>query len=204
MELEKISSRIKIFLEKTGVVHLQIFDDMASHRNFRLNSGYRAIAHKKLADSRPIRTVSLLLLMAFLISSVLNGLAWAAHFRAQGKGYTSRSWRESQIMQKVKDMPPGIYIYSNMPDAIIVLTGRFACGLPQKLDPITLKHNSNLTAQLALIREGARGHKTLLVWVRLSAMRWYLPSEMDLSKALALTLIENAPEESIYEITGSD
>ncbi len=164
--------------------------------------GYRAMAHKKSADSLVVRTVTLLLLAAFLTSSILNGLSWAAQFRSHGKGYTSISWRQSQIMQKVKALPPGVHIYSNVPDAIIILTGRFANGLPQKIDPITLKLNGNLTSQLSLIREEAKGHKTLLVWIRLSELRWYLPSEADLSNALALTLIENAPEGSIYAIAG--
>ena len=115
-----------------------------------------------------------------------------------GIGFGSRGWSQSEIIQKVRDLPPGIEIYTNGADALYLLAGRAARSLPPKVLPGTRQENARFESELGEMREMLREHRALLVWLDGITWRRYLPSEHELTERLRLRQYERVSDGAIY------
>lgn len=81
------------------------------------------------------------LLAATSIGFSANTLAQAMleYREAAGLGYGSWRWRDSQVMEALKDLPPEITIYTNSPPAVYFGARRPSLPVPTPIDP---GHNS--------------------------------------------------------------
>jgi hypothetical protein len=134
-----------------------------------------------------IRIALVLAAIALLGSYSFRAASWFTRTQRDGQGYASRAWKESETIQRVKDLPPGIPIYSNAYDAIHYLTGRPAILIPEKVVFVTGQPNRNYEAELEKMGTTLRIKKGVLVYFNTLPERWYLPAESELRTRLSLT-----------------
>ncbi len=148
------------------------------------------------ARTRLLRVATLAFCVAFAASYSIRGAVWVMNSHSRGLGYASRMWRQSETITMVKALPPDIWVYSNIPEVIYLLTGRPSGSLPGKTE-------SEYRSELARIDRRLRNREVLLVYFREVPGRdfpgrGYLPSEQELKAALPLKLIDEGPDGAIY------
>lgn len=116
----------------------------------------------------------------FIIAGVIlfgfycsRSYSWVLKASRQGWGYSNKVWRNSQTIQAVKKLPPGVIIYSNAPDAIYILTGRVAYYIPCYAYPVNNRPNDRFLDQMVEVRN-IKGEKYLVYFY--NKRRWYLPN----------------------------
>ena len=57
--------------------------------------------------------------------------------RRDGAGYTSRAWRTSPLLAKVRTLDDDARVYTNGMIAVAFLTGRWHRGVPEPVDRLT-------------------------------------------------------------------
>lgn len=62
-----------------------------------------------------------------------NSLATARDLHENGRGYTSKVWLTSPVLEEVRKLPPGIPLISNQPAPVFFLTGRPAYDMISSL-----------------------------------------------------------------------
>jgi hypothetical protein len=129
----------------------------------------------------------------------LTGTAlWAIGSRIDEMGYASRLWRESPLVAEIRALRDDVRVFSNVPDALYVLTGRPARLVPLKTDPFTRRANERFTDDLDLLGRELRGRAGVVVYFRWVRWRWYLPSERELVERLRLVTITRARDGALY------
>ncbi len=104
-------------------------------------------------------SVSILLLSA---SSLIPAMQNYHH--AAGLGYGSWRWRDAEVMQMIKELPPEVIVYSNSPPAVYFGTnGRPSLPIPTSVDPGDNEPRENYQADLALMREKIFAGEAVLV-----------------------------------------
>jgi hypothetical protein len=146
---------------------------------------------------RPLVGALVLMLIA---SQSARTLIWAVEARSQGLGYASISWRQSPTVRKVKELDLAAPIYSNGADAILVLTGRKAKSLPEKLHRLSGKKPSAevFKAQMEAVGADLLVNGGVIVLFDQIDWRYYLPSEKELLTELPLQLTANLEDGRIY------
>lgn len=129
-----------------------------------------------------------------------QGTSWLLFSYNHGIGYSSRSWKESKLMARVKALEPRTSVFTNAPDAIYLLTGRPAYILPRKVNPATGKPNGDYPTQLVAIRDQLGKRNGVLVYFQSITWRWYLPSENELRGELGLSVLAREEDGSIYQV----
>jgi hypothetical protein len=98
----------------------------------------------------------------FLLFSAKDGLAAVRQLSTQGQGFAHQGFRQSQIIQAVRNLPE-IILYSNKPTAIYLLTGRNAYIIPTPTDSATGLDRSNYAADRDLIQQRVKQGQALLI-----------------------------------------
>lgn len=169
-------------------------------------SGLIIVLHLIDALLRSVRGTRLLeaaivsVCLFFTLSYLGSGAIWAMRSHRDGRGYASRSWQQSEIIARVRSQPEGTLIYSNGPDAIHILTGRYARGLPARFNPGTRSVYDTHTARLDSIRDELAEHGGVLVYFNTITHRDYLPSEHELKEAMPLVAVASEGDGSIYRV----
>jgi len=128
-------------------------------------------------------------------SSLLNTVPWALRVRQRGMGFVSPSWRRSETIAKVADLPPRIPIYSNRSDAIYILTGRPGCDIPKSAA------SEEAQERLTEMRERLQaGNGVVVFFARVD--RPYLLSEEELREKVPLRRIFRGEDGTIYRWDG--
>jgi hypothetical protein len=116
-----------------------------------------------------------------------------------GIGYSSRSWKQSSLLDRVRSLDARISLVSNAPDVVYLLTGRAASMIPSKINPTTRKENEAYPSELDAVRNQLRQQNGVLVFFKTITWRWYLPSEEELKGALGLQVVAEERDGSIYQ-----
>ena len=154
-----------------------------------------------LTENRRVMRPAIIALCALLaLSYSISAVAWSVNNHNTGGGYASKAWRQSELLDQIKGMPPNTVIFSNGADAIYWLTGRTAYGLPAKKDINTQSVYENYPAGLASVGDRLKKDDGILVYFDLITWRDYLPSEDELTQALPLKLIKKTGAGAIYRI----
>jgi hypothetical protein len=119
---------------------------------------------------------------------------------AESLGYNSTGWRESTLMEAIRQLPTTPWIYSNRADAIVACTGRRAIQLPRRHDPTQLRPNPDLPAELATILENVRQRWAYVVILRRKGPE-FLVDETELRALGQLRLIGRYRQGAIYRFT---
>jgi hypothetical protein len=120
--------------------------------------------------SRALERTSIWYTFVFLaaLSITVNGaraLSVAVALHNNGRGYTSRSWENSQVISYLSELRDTRKIYSNEPLALGFLAGKKAITTPEKVSKFTRKVNGNYEEQLNRIFGECREGKVLVAYV---------------------------------------
>jgi 4-amino-4-deoxy-L-arabinose transferase-like glycosyltransferase len=77
-----------------------------------------------------------LVLCLITLSTLPQSVGFVEQMHQGGQGYTSRKWRQSELLGEVNKLPPSLDLVSNDPVAILFWTGRAAHPLPLLEDPV--------------------------------------------------------------------
>lgn len=148
---------------------------------------------------RNIRIIIILTCIGLAILYSLNAKKCIIDIYENGIGYAHKMWKKSKIIQEVKNLPPEITIYTNVPEAVYFLTGRNALRFPLKLDPYSLKINSKYSYEVVKIKEKLKNKGAVLVYLN-NIDRHYLLSKNELEKQLSVNVFTKVADGEIYGI----
>ena len=158
--------------------------------------GYRAAGAGSGVRSRgAVLTGAALLLV---VVGAGRALPWLAERHADGLGYASQAWVQSETIQLVRSLPAGTRIFSNASDAVYILTGRPGYPIPPKSSVETGIINEGFAGQMATVEAVMKRYSEVLVYLRPANWRWNLPSEGELVGMLGLTLVVEGGDGAIY------
>ncbi|MEK6590907.1 MAG: hypothetical protein AABZ11_09545 [Nitrospinota bacterium] len=147
-----------------------------------------------------LKSILLLTGIAFSGSYLVRGTWWIIHTSRDGQGYASKAWHHSEIIKKIRNLPSEIPIFTNLPDAVYILTGRSTFMIPDKVNPESRQTNNNYLSEIDRMREWLKNKDGVLIYFN-TIQRWYLPQENELKEQLQLLLIEKKTDGSIYKIS---
>jgi len=136
----------------------------------------------------------------FVLSYLGRGATRVILNHTNGIGYASKVWKQSVLVQRVRDLPAEVPVYSNGSDVLYLLTERPIHGLPIKVNPVTGELNTTYIGQVAAMGERLRTENGVLAYFDRITWRWYLPSEEELIELLPLKKVVEAQDGSIYRI----
>ena len=116
-----------------------------------------------------------LVLAAFLARQARQNVSENILGRNDAEGFSSRTWRQSRVIDRVAKLPPQTPVYSNWPEAIYLVSRRTTCVVPFKADPYTRADRPELDADLKALGQSLQTNGGVLVWFT-EGGRWYLPS----------------------------
>jgi hypothetical protein len=142
-----------------------------------------------------------LLAIAFTLAHARDTSQWIrARAAAGGTGFGSLTWRESETMRQLKDLPADAVVYSNARDAIYLLTGRSTRWLPAWADAETRLPRPAYAAELAEVSAALRAQGARLVWFDPVGWRWYLPSRAQLEPILPIHRVTQLRDGEIWSL----
>jgi hypothetical protein len=109
---------------------------------------------------------------------------------ADGQGFASRAWQESELIGFVNFLRPGAPLYSNEIDAIYLLTGRPAALVPIRWDPARDAPATGYQASLETMRSRLKdGRGALILFNTMEKQESFLATVEDLTAGLTPVLI---------------
>ncbi len=127
-----------------------------------------------------------------------NAISIASYLHENGSGYTSQTWKHSEILFYLSEVRDGSEIYSNGADIIRFLTGRQAVMIPQKIFPRTRRSNENYEEQVSQMVRECREGRALFVYLNNVTWRWYLPSIKEVESIAKLPVLRRMQDGVIY------
>ncbi len=116
---------------------------------------------------------------------------------AEGLGFNSVFWRASPTLAQVRDLPAGISIYANAPEAIAIHTGRAAARIPRREDATTRRANPLFAAEMATMRSFVIDqHGVVVYFTRIE--RRAPPTEEEIRDLLSLHVLVVTSDGRIY------
>ena len=149
-------------------------------------------------DSRIAWNAFILLLLLSIAISGTQAVAEASDIHRNGRGYTSRQFRDSRTIAAVISLPQDMEIYSNGRDAIQFLTGRAVTSIPLVAHPGTLQPNERFEEELQLVCRKVRKGEGMVVFLNSIVWRWYLPTQEELESACGLPVLARLDDGAIY------
>jgi hypothetical protein len=122
-----------------------------------------------------------------------------------GRAFTSRRWKTSSTIARVKTFPQSALVYSNDPSIIYVNTGRPALRLPRKYDK---KHSRDRSApklsekyfsELKEMKERLVLKEGYIVFFG-KRDRWFQIPRSEFQKRLPIQIMEELSDGVIYQI----
>lgn len=161
------------------------------------------LVHVSVVRQRPgWHGASLLFVVLAVGLTMMNSVRaakWVTERFHDGVGYASRAWQTSELVTRVKRLPPEIPIYSNGNDALAFLTGRDVRSIPRKFDPVLGKPDPSFHADIESMKTDLLERDGVLVYFDTVTWRWYLPPASDLAQELSLHVKETAADGVIYQ-----
>jgi len=142
---------------------------------------------------------------ALLVAQVVGGLAWTAGGLSDAgvrrRGYAARAWRESAIVARLRSGDRDAALYTNGFDALFLLTGWAGRPIPALRDYLTDRPNPRYDEQLAAMRGDLERTGGVLVYFdAVTARRSFLPSKVELERALPLEVVATDPVGTMYRL----
>jgi hypothetical protein len=118
-------------------------------------------------------------------------------FRENGKGFTGKSWEESQTVASTRNAPAESVIYSNQGLALHWLTGKPIYEIPEKMDVVRNEERANYKSELDLMKERLINPGSFIVWFTPSA----LPDSVLKEIGVSLEEFKIFPDATLYATT---
>ncbi len=131
-------------------------------------------------------------ILGFIGLSAFKGVRTAYSSQFEGKGFSNRGWRETEVIQWIKAMPDEIPIYTNELDALYLLTKRVAYQIPIKWDPVSATMREDYEHQLTVMRARMHSENGILVlFPTLKQQLSIFPHEEELADGLSIIVQSN-------------
>jgi Dolichyl-phosphate-mannose-protein mannosyltransferase len=158
-------------------------------------------AHRLVTDSQRRLGARLLIIIAgmwFAVAQLLRVVPWVFEVHRNGQGYASAVWQQSEILARVRALPPATRIFSNGDDAIYLLTGRLAERLPERASLATTEVNGRYEADLSRLRtQLIESHGVIVYFSRIN-WRPQLASATELQSTVSLRMLYAAADGAVY------
>jgi hypothetical protein len=115
--------------------------------------------------------------------------------------FSGPQWSQSELINKLKELPPAYRIYSNGPDVIYFLTGMLVYSTPDEILSNKNVPNPYLPVELKDMSVNFNKGKFVLVWFDTITFRNYLLPKQVLVSELMLTLFYKGSDGTIYTST---
>jgi len=142
------------------------------------------------------------LLIVIALTQLINGVVWLRYSYFNGIGFAIERWRNSELLNFVKDGQVPKLIFSNAPDFIYTFTGKRASLIPRKVNANTMLLNQYYSAEIAGMEEELRKNQGIVIYFDADARLWYLPSKKELETKLPLQVLKTASDGTVYGING--
>lgn len=143
-------------------------------------------------------------LIVISMAQMINGVVWLRQSYDNGIGFAIDRWRNSELLNLVKNGQAPTLIYSNAPDFIYTLTGRRAAMIPRKVIPtkslLNSPPNQNYDAEMASMREELKKRQGIVIYFDAEDRLWFLPSQSELEQELPLRVLKTATEGTLYSL----
>jgi hypothetical protein len=120
-----------------------------------------------------IAWVLLLFLMPIVLRNGQVTARSAVETRANGIGYSGRTWRSSPTLAATRSLAPTLRMYSNVAEGIEFATGRQTGFLPRRWDPTSLRPNRSLAVELQEMCQQCAGGQAVVVYLYYVPGRWH-------------------------------
>ncbi len=149
---------------------------------------------------REIRVLVLIVSLLILALSTFNFQQSITELREiDGLGYASWRWRQAEVLQIIKELPPEMAIYTNSPPAIYHVTGRASRVIPTPVNPTSRQPRENYERSLAEMRAELLAGRAVLVLFDTSGIEDAFGDEIALQFD-GLTLLVKAQGHVLYGI----
>jgi hypothetical protein len=135
-------------------------------------------------------------LLIVTIGAVRTG-TWLSQNARDGIGFSSTTWRESETLRLVRDLPVDVALFSNAPEPIYLYTGREATPFPRPRQAMSGGDNPAFAAELADMGTTLAQGRGIAVYFRTLPRRTALPEGM-LRDELALRTLVEASDGALY------
>ena len=125
----------------------------------------------------------------FIFFQLLQLKDTVSTYRKDGLGFASEQWIQSDTLKFVDGMPARFSIYTNGPDAIMVVMDRPAIMFPKMVDPVSGERNDQFPAQMREMSKCLSGTDCRVVYFHAIQSRWYLPKLKQIRQFLPLKTI---------------
>jgi hypothetical protein len=131
----------------------------------------------------------------------VNRAAWRVNWYAiDGLGLAGSRWRDSALVQQIKQLDPGVPVFTNSGEIIYFLADRIPEGIPAKYNYRTGEPNADIAAELDAMKTRLEHDNGVIVYFENVPGRRYLTSREELERAMPLRIRRTTPDGVIYEI----
>ncbi len=110
-----------------------------------------------------LRTLTVVLLVAGLARYTWETVETADRLRADAGGFASKDWRQSEVVDFLRDLPPETAIYTNEPVAVYYLVNRGSYMVPIRFDSVVGKSRGDYEASLREMSAELQSGQAVLV-----------------------------------------
>jgi 4-amino-4-deoxy-L-arabinose transferase-like glycosyltransferase len=160
--------------------------------------GAHRLAAKSLGGM--VRALVAIVGMWFAAAQLSQGVPWAIEVHRHGQEYASTAWRGSEILARVRALPPTTRIVSNGDDAIYLLTDRLADRLPERRSLATTEANDRYASELArMLTQLTESHGVIVYFSRID-WRPNLVSAAELQSRMRLRTLYAGADGAVYTV----
>lgn len=139
------------------------------------------------------------LLGLLVLSYAVRAGHWLGESHANGLGYSSKAWQDSDTMRRIRDLPESVLVYANHPAAVYVNANRQAVLVPMKLNPVTRLPNAGYAGEMSTILKRLRDGSAVVVYF--SEETWpFVLSENELISELPVSPLATESDGLIYGV----
>ena len=136
---------------------------------------------------------------ALCVSYPMRAIQWVRTQHLDGRSYASRVWRDSEIMNWARELPPGSLIYSNGADALYIHTGKKASWIPRKVIMYTLLANETYLSEVAGMTNRMEHQGAAVVYFKKISWRDDMPTPEELKKQIPLKVLFESSDGIAYQ-----
>jgi hypothetical protein len=107
---------------------------------------------------------SVILFVPLIILNLPATITTLIDFQENGRGFTGKSWEESQAVAYVRNVPADSLIYSNQGLALHFLTGSPVYEIPEKIDVVQNEERPTYGTELNLMEKRLGAPNSFIVW----------------------------------------
>ncbi|NVO56393.1 glycosyltransferase family 39 protein [Rhodobacteraceae bacterium B1Z28] len=149
---------------------------------------------------------SLLVLGALVLTSNLARTGnLVVKYRSEGIFFAGPQWYQSPLVSEINNLDPEVFVYTNAPDVVHLLTGNGTTWIPMRFNRRTGKEHPTRPYQKTLteMREGLAQGKAVVAFFDEVTWRFYLPTQQELTEELDLTEMVKTTDGTLLHVVAN-